>query len=70
MPRLSITGLPGFVHFDKQGIYRINPVGVGEPVVAEAALDLDAGALDEGGEVRHPITLEGGDLVPGVIKRL
>ena len=40
-------------------------VGVGEPVVAEAALDLDAGALDEGGEVRHPVALEGGDLVPG-----
>ena len=40
-------------------------VGVGEAVVAEAALDLDAGALDEGGEVRHPVALEGGDLVPG-----
>ena len=42
-------------------------VGVGEPVVAEAALDLNAGASDEGGEVRHPVALEGGDLVPGVI---
>ena len=42
-------------------------VRVGVAVVAEAALDLDAGALDEGGEVRHPITLEGGDLVPGLI---
>ena len=40
-------------------------VGVGEAVVAEAALDLDAGALDEGGEVRHPVALEGGDLMPG-----
>ena len=48
----------------------MNTVGVGESVVAEAALDLDAGALDEGGEVRHPVTLEGGDLVPCVIKRL
>ncbi len=45
-------------------------VGVSEAVVAEAALDLDAGALDEGGKVRHPVALEGGDLVPGVIKRL
>ena len=42
-------------------------VGVGEAVVAEAALDLDAGALDEGGEVRHPVALEGGDLMPGII---
>ena len=42
-----------------------NTVGVGEAVVAEAALDLDAGASDEGGEVRHPVALEGGDLVPG-----
>ena len=42
-------------------------VGVGESVVAEAALDLDAGALDEGGEVRHLVVLEGRDLVPGVI---
>ena len=40
-------------------------VGVGEPVVAEAALDLDASALDKGGEVRHLLALEGGDLVPG-----
>ena len=42
-------------------------VGVGEPVVAEAALDLDASAPNEGSEVRHPVALEGGDLVPGVI---
>ena len=42
-------------------------VGVGEAVVAETALDLDAGALDEGGEVRHPVALEGGDLVPRLI---
>ena len=34
-------------------------VGVGEAVVAEAALDLDAGAPNEGGEVRHPVALEG-----------
>ena len=34
-------------------------VGVGEAVVAEAALDLDAGALDEGGKVRHLLALEG-----------
>jgi hypothetical protein len=45
-------------------------VRVGEAVVAEAALDLDAGTSHEGGEVWHPIALEGGDLVPGVIKRL
>ena len=40
-------------------------VRVGVAVVAEAALDLDAGALDEGGEVRHLVVLEGRDLVPG-----
>ena len=40
-------------------------VRVGEPVVAEAALDLDAGALNEGGEVRHLVTLEGRHLMPG-----
>ena len=34
-------------------------VGVGEAVVAEAALDLDTGAPNEGGEVRHPVALEG-----------
>ena len=45
-------------------------VGVGEAVVAKAALDLDAGALDEGGEVRHLLALEGRDLMPSVIKRL
>ena len=45
-------------------------VGVGVAVVAEAALDLDPGASGEGGEVRHPVALEGGDLVPCVIKRL
>ena len=45
-------------------------VGVGEAVVAEAALDLDAGALDEGGEVRHPVAFEANDAGPGVIKRL
>ena len=39
-------------------------VGVGEAVVAEAALDLDAGALDEGGEVWHLLALEGGTLMP------
>ena len=42
-------------------------VRVGEAVVAEAALDLDAGALNEGGEVRHLVTLEGRNLMPGVI---
>ena len=45
-------------------------VGVGEAVVAEAALDLDAGAPDKGGELRHLVILEGGDLVPCLIKRL
>ena len=40
-------------------------VRVGVAVVAEAALDLDAGALDESGEVRHLVVLEGRDLVPG-----
>ena len=42
-------------------------VGVSEAVVAEAALDLDAGASDEGREVRHLVALEGRDLMPGVI---
>ena len=40
-------------------------VGVGEAVVAEAAFDLDAGALHEGGEVRHLLALESRDLMPG-----
>ena len=40
-------------------------VRVGVAVVAEATLDLDAGALNEGGEVRHLVVLEGSDLVPG-----
>ena len=39
-------------------------VRVGEAVVAEAALDLDAGTLDEGGEVRHLVVLEGRNLMP------
>lgn len=42
-------------------------VRVGEAVVAEAALDLDAGAPHEGREVRHPVALEGGDLMPGCL---
>ena len=42
-------------------------VRVGEAVVAEAALDLDAGTLDEGGEIRHLVTLEGRHLMPCVI---
>ena len=43
----------------------LHTAGVCEAVVAKASLDLDAGALDEGGEVRHLLALEGGDLVPG-----
>ena len=42
-----------------------NTVGIGESVVAEATLDLDAGPPDKGGEIRHLVTLEGGDLMPG-----
>ena len=34
-------------------------VRVGVAVVAQAPPDLDAGALDEGGEVRHLVVLEG-----------
>ena len=39
-------------------------VRVGEAVVAESALDLDAGAPDEGGEVRHLLALEGRHRMP------
>ena len=39
-------------------------VRVGVAVVPETALDLDAGALDKGGEVRHLLALEGGTLMP------
>ena len=39
-------------------------IRVGDAVIAEAALDLHAGALDEGGEVWHLLALEGGTLMP------
>ena len=42
-------------------------VRVGVAVVAETALYLDAGALDEGGEVRHLVVLEGGTLMPSCL---
>ena len=38
---------------------------VGESVVAETALDLDACTSDKGEEIRHLLALEGGDLMPG-----
>ena len=65
--RFARAVLEGVVGSDAEAFHTVR---VGEAVVAEAALDLDAGAPHEGGEVRHPVALEGGDLVPGVIKRL
>ena len=50
---------------DDFGYDSFHTVGVGVAVVAQAPPDLDAGALDEGGEVRHLVALEGRDLMPG-----